>query len=283
MAEASDSFGTYHYSMDNPVMFNDPMGDLTQQGDPGGRSNESQAVNFHGGYGRIGAGSGNHWSDGIGYGDWSAWNGSDSYRWAISQGFSDTNGVLSKTGEGGVQYGYKSDGKYGYWSNGSVINGSMETYFNTKTGKDEQVLNTVSVVSTWHELVRGAIGGPIPWYGNFLGPGPDGNPYKLTGYDGNILKPVDMLDAAAQRHDVAYDAAKVGGINGALFRRRVSAADQQLALDAVGVIAAYYRGSKDTITGQRITAEEVKWAERVTAAFLGIGGYKIILGGQSVK
>jgi RHS repeat-associated protein len=27
MAEASDSYGTYHYAMDNPVMFNDPLGD----------------------------------------------------------------------------------------------------------------------------------------------------------------------------------------------------------------------------------------------------------------
>ncbi|WP_165585748.1 DUF6443 domain-containing protein [Pedobacter nototheniae] len=152
MAEASESFGTYHYSMDNPVMFNDPMGDLTQQGDPGGRSNEPQAVNFHGGYGRIGAGSGNHWSDGIGYGDWSAWNGSDSYRWAISQGFSDTNGVLSKTGEGGVQYGYKSDGKYGYWSNDSIFQTGTTSYFNAVTGKVEQSVNTGDFVSTWHML-----------------------------------------------------------------------------------------------------------------------------------
>jgi RHS repeat-associated protein len=131
--------------------------------------------------------------------------------------------------------------------------------------------------------IRGAIGGPVPWYGNFLGPGPDANPYKLIGYNGKILRPLDMLDAAAQRHDAAYDAAKVGGVNGALFRRRVAAADQQLGIDALVVIATYYRGGNDTITGQKITAQELIWAERVAAAFMGIGGYKVILGGPRVK
>jgi len=65
MAEASESFGTYYYAMDNPIMFNDPLGDLTQQGDQGGYAAQPQAVNFSGGYGRIGSGSGNHWSDAL--------------------------------------------------------------------------------------------------------------------------------------------------------------------------------------------------------------------------
>ncbi|MGN8055121.1 DUF6443 domain-containing protein [Pedobacter sp. 22163] len=31
MPEAGESLGTYHYAMDNPVMFNDPMGDVSQR------------------------------------------------------------------------------------------------------------------------------------------------------------------------------------------------------------------------------------------------------------
>ncbi|RZK39955.1 MAG: hypothetical protein EOO90_16965 [Pedobacter sp.] len=86
---------------------------------------------------------------------------------------------------------------------------------------------------------RGAIGGPIPWYGNFLGPGPDANPYNILGYDGKKLKPINMLDAAAQRHDAAYDRAKVGGVKGALFSVKVSNADMELAVGSIGVIAAF--------------------------------------------
>ena len=42
------------------------------------------------------------------------------------------------------------------------------------------------------------------WYGNFVGPGPDQNPYKIVGPDGKYLQPINMLDAAAQVHDYAY-------------------------------------------------------------------------------
>ena len=32
MAEASDSYGSYHNALDNPVMFNDPLGDYVVGG-----------------------------------------------------------------------------------------------------------------------------------------------------------------------------------------------------------------------------------------------------------
>jgi RHS repeat-associated protein len=76
---------------------------------------------------------------------------------------------------------------------------------------------------------RGAIGGPVPWYGNFLGPGPNGDPYHLRGYDGKLLKPIDLLDAAAQTHDYYYNLANTGGIRGALFSHGTADADEQLA------------------------------------------------------
>jgi len=66
-------------------MFNDPMGDQT------GGSEEMQPV-FHGGYRRIGAGSGNNWSNGINRGDWDPWTGSESYRAGIAAGAKDIGG-----------------------------------------------------------------------------------------------------------------------------------------------------------------------------------------------
>ena len=47
-----------------------------------------------------------------------------------------------------------------------------------------------------------------PWYGNFLGPGPNKDPYALVGPNGRQLRPIDMLDAAAQTHDYYYNLAK---------------------------------------------------------------------------
>lgn len=108
MAEASESFGTYHYSFDNPVMFNDPLGD---QADPTTQSYGG----MHGGYGRVSPGSGNHWSDGMTYNDWNPWTGSDTYRNLLADGYSDWGGDLVKYGQSGkMTYGERK-GKSGYW------------------------------------------------------------------------------------------------------------------------------------------------------------------------
>ena len=121
---------------------------------------------------------------------------------------------------------------------------------------------------------RGAIGGPVPYYGNFLGPGPDGNPYNLKGYDHKTLKPIDMLDAAAQRHDYAYYRHKTGGVNGALWDDSVGAADRELAYNAWVVVDMYTKGMNDVITHQPITKKEFEWASRVEEAFGLLGTLK---------
>jgi hypothetical protein len=99
-----------------------------------------------------------------------------------------------------------------------------------------------------------------PWYGNFLGPGPDINPYRIKGADGKILRPINMLDRAAQRHDFAYYRANTGGISGALFERKVRKADFALTSDALEVLKYGMRGLDDQITGKPMSSAELRWA-----------------------
>nr|WP_255543166.1 RHS repeat-associated core domain-containing protein [Pedobacter sp. ASV19] len=124
---------------------------------------------------------------------------------------------------------------------------------------------------------RGAIGGPVPLYGNFLGPGPDGpkgNPYQLIGYNGKVLKPIDMLDAAAQRHDYLYWKLKASGVSGAFLARQVYFADLQLARDAAEVMTRWDLGQNDAITGKPISSAEAAWAEGASLLFGILGTVK---------
>jgi len=82
------------------------------------------------------------------------------------------------------------------------------------------------------------------WFGtNFVGPGPDVNPYTLK------LKPVDAVDKAAQRHDYYYWKEGASGIQGALFNKNVAYADGILANDAYNVMQGYKAGAIDQVTG----------------------------------
>jgi len=60
VAEAADDMSTYHYAANNPVMFNDPLGDQVNESE---NYSDYEAVYFHRGYKRIGHASGNHWSN----------------------------------------------------------------------------------------------------------------------------------------------------------------------------------------------------------------------------
>ncbi|MGE6395489.1 RHS repeat domain-containing protein [Chryseobacterium scophthalmum] len=85
---------------------------------------------------------------------------------------------------------------------------------------------------------------------NYIGPGPDVNPYDLLN---NGLKPVDIMDLNAFNHDVAYYKANTGGIKGALLETAVAEADQKLALDALKVMIGYTKGQIDPVTGNKIS------------------------------
>lgn len=81
------------------------------------------------------------------------------------------------------------------------------------------------------------------WFGtNFVGPGPNADPYNLG------LKPIDAIDKAAQKHDDAYWKAGASGILGALFNKKVAYADAILAFDAFQIIQGYRTGAIDEQT-----------------------------------
>lgn len=96
----------------------------------------------------------------------------------------------------------------------------------------------------------------------------------MIGYNGKILKPIDMVDAAAQRHDYSYWKLKASGVKGALFDRQVYFADLQLASEAAEVMTRWDLGQNDTITGRPISSAEAAWAEGVAISFGLLGTIK---------
>ena len=143
MAEASESFNAYHYALNNPVMFNDPLGDMV---DVNGNPTLHVA-------GRIGIGSGNHWADGMGFSDWDAGGGgSDSYREALRQGGLDWGGSLVKYIDGMRRQLSSRDGMMGYWVPSASFGNGTTTYFNALTGKMEESVDVGGPKLTWKEL-----------------------------------------------------------------------------------------------------------------------------------
>lgn len=99
---------------------------------------------------------------------------------------------------------------------------------------------------------------------NFIGPGPDIDPYLLKS-DG--LLPLDMLDQAAFEHDVAYYKANTGGVKGAVKNLDVAGADKALVESALSIIRGYRKGRIDPITGEKISERTRNAAKLVYMAF----------------
>ena len=115
------------------------------------------------------------------------------------------------------------------------------------------------------------------WFGtNFIGPGPDENPYLLsdTRRDNKYLMPKDMIDAAAQKHDFRYWQNKTSGITGALLDKRVAMADAMLVQDAWNILKGYQNGMIDPYTGVPISSRTAQTAYAVYVAFFPISVLK---------
>jgi RHS repeat-associated protein len=109
--------------------------------------------------------------------------------------------------------------------------------------------------------------GSVPYKGeavgstNFIGPGPDVDPYTLG------FKPIDAVDKAAMEHDFAYFQAKTGGVTGAVLNEDVLAADIILVSTAQKVIDSYKVGGIDTVTGLPISERTYNLAKLVVDVF----------------
>ncbi|MFB3386585.1 hypothetical protein [Flavobacterium sp. LAR06] len=127
-------------------------------------------------------------------------------------------------------------------------------------------------IDKWAFLGKGSVPYNGKAYGgtNFIGPGPDVDPYTLP------LNPVDEVDAAAQVHDYAYFEAKTGGAVGAFFDKRVAEADIVLTFSALRTIRGYHTGELDDVTGKPISIRTYNLAVGVVYLFSGISLKKII-------
>jgi len=101
---------------------------------------------------------------------------------------------------------------------------------------------------------------PAPWYGNFIGPGPNVDPFTLG-------KPINTIDAAARIHDKVYYDAQVGGIEGAFFSSKVLNADLQLIENAKQVINDYFNKKIDDYTQKPTDFESFLVAIAIRNAF----------------
>lgn len=125
--------------------------------------------------------------------------------------------------------------------------------------------------------------GSVPYTGNgiggtnFIGPGPDADPYRLTDplNPDEYLRPIDAIDGAAQAHDDAYWKAKTGGVTGALFNLEVTSADIALFIEAAEIMSSYRSGGTDPITGHQVSERTFNLATAVYYTFGAISFHKV--------
>lgn len=89
----------------------------------------------------------------------------------------------------------------------------------------------------------------------------------LNGTDRYDYPAVNSLDAAAKKHDLAYNLVRAEGFSGAVGDLETIAADRQLVKDATKVSIMYFLGIKDPITHKLISNETNSAAVKVVALF----------------
>jgi len=170
----------------------------------------------------------------------------DKYSWAGSLSMPYTEAALNGTVLANLDISYRETGSW------MGFNGFGELY-----------------VDPFDLYNGGVIYDGDAFYGtNFIGPGPTKDPYKLDpNKTGRYLKPKDMMDAAAQRHDYYYYMNRADGLTGALFNTDVTFADRILVGEAYNAFTGYYKGEIDPITLNPISPRTRDFAVDVMSAF----------------
>jgi len=104
---------------------------------------------------------------------------------------------------------------------------------------------------------------PLPWYGNFVGPGP----INISPFSPELGQPVNAIDQAARLHDYVYYNLGVGGFEGALFKVDTLAADIKLVKQASAIVEGFRYKIIDNVTGKPIDYETFLVAEVVADLF----------------
>jgi hypothetical protein len=160
----------YQFAYNNPLLYNDVLGD----------SSGYNLYNFPHPDNRhtwISPGSGNHWSDGARYEDWSANGGSDTYRAGSAAGMTDIGGVLYHIGGDGIrsEWTQSSSGHFGYYDREAYWDGHEAIYHEFWVEAPQQNDNTIPPDRWENTKSAMAVGltlsiadGPIP-VGEMLG------------------------------------------------------------------------------------------------------------------
>ncbi len=112
--------------------------------------------------------------------------------------------------------------------------------------------------------------GTVPYHGariggtNFVGTGPDGDPRKSG------LQPVDWIDAAAFKHDLAFYNAGISGAMGTLTSPAAYQANAELLQTARNIMNAYCIGATDPITNRPVSERTYNIAAFVNK-WIGLG------------
>lgn len=118
---------------------------------------------------------------------------------------------------------------------------------------------------------------PLKNFGSTVYVGPWNPKYGKNDYDaeGKSLKgndrydypAVNSLDAAARKHDKAYDLVKAVGATDAIANLKTINADKQLVKDASAVVAMYLLGKVDPVNHQKVSKETYEAAKKVVGIF----------------
>jgi RHS repeat-associated protein len=164
LASISAASSPFAFASNNPVNFIDPTGlTTTNWFNDTWNSIEQDLAEFDQDYYgpnplsgsfRIGPGSGNYWSDGIQYSDWTPNGGSATYRAGLARGFTDIGGNLYRFNSDGTKdmYDYRN-GQVGFWVDRGYL-----TFDIGYVNGESTLLQTAGVITTFVQSSGGGFG-----------------------------------------------------------------------------------------------------------------------------